>query len=731
MDSPTIWYQDLPLWNRVRQMVRRYLLVLRPWEVPEMAQQPGGGVAYGLAERLLGRGWTPQMLTALADIEHELDELRHVLPETLSPRSARIWRRWRELVGACGLDPWEDDALALLTCAELVPEVQKWFQISLAQPRESLPYHFLKGLIDPQGERAVEVEHTLSGSGSLARFQLIHQIDRQTNMALSEEGGYRVAPAVLAFLRELPRGIESPVAPAVGFDMAPLRALSGSPETGGHGLPTPWLPALDVIGWENTATVIERVALAETNGKHLVVFAPRGWGALTVARHMARKRGTPVLHFDFGKLPERTPPEVALGVVRREARLSGATLYIDGVETLPQGTAESLARVTRMLGSLEGEPYPRVLRLGLSVSRALSNHLIEGAGGLPVTLPSLDPDARRDLWRRALEHHEIDIGDSLVFLVRAYNLGVEQIDRAALLALGLARRRALDAPQVTLADLQAACRQQSDHALRQIATAVTVSATWDDVVLDEDTVEAIREIVLFGKHQRKVLDTWGYGRSMSYGRALTALFSGPSGTGKTMMAGLIAQELGCELYRADLSQLVSKYIGETEERLSHLFDEADATGAALFFDEADSLFGKRTEVKSSTDRYANLEVNYLLQRIEQFSGVVILATNFAKSIDDAFQRRIRFKIEFHKPDEDQRLALWSVMIPRDAPREDELGLSRLADRFDLTGGEIRNAVIRAAMYAADGDRPLSFQHLVKAVEQEYRNTGRLVPHITY
>ena len=695
-----------------------------------MAQPARGGVAYGLAERLLGRGWNDQMRNALADIEYELDRLRDVDPDTISPRAARIWRQWQDLSRACGLDPWEEDALAILACGELVPEVQKWYQISLAEPRESLPYHFLKGLIDPRGERAVEVEHALSPAGTLARLQLIDRVGGP----VAEAGGYRAAPAVLAFLRDLPRLIEDRVGPALALDPPLLpAALSGRL--------APWLPELFSIGWDNATTVAERVGLAGRAAKPLVVFAPRGWGALTVARHLAKKPADasgqkqgqqgPVLHLDFDKLSDQVAAELAMAVARREARLSGAVLYVDGVDALPQGSAEAIERVNRLLAPLDGEPYPRVIRLGLSVSRVLASHLIEGGGGIPITLPSLSPDARRDLWQRALQHYGIDPGEGLVFLVRAYNLGIEQIDRAARLALGLARRRSLDAPRVTPADLQTACRQQSDHALRQIATAVTVTATWDDVVLDEDTLDAIREIVLFGKHQRKVLDDWGYGRSMSYGRALTALFSGPSGTGKTLVAGLIAQELGCELYRADLSQLVSKYIGETEERLSHLFDEADATGAALFFDEADSLFGKRTEVKSSTDRYANLEVNYLLQRIEHFRGVVILASNFPKSIDDAFQRRIRFKVEFHRPDEEQRLALWRVMIPPDAPAEDNLELARLADRFELTGGEIRNAVVRAAMYAAEHDRPLSFQDLQRSVEQEYRNTGRLVPRTGY
>jgi SpoVK/Ycf46/Vps4 family AAA+-type ATPase len=226
----------------------------------------------------------------------------------------------------------------------------------------------------------------------------------------------------------------------------------------------------------------------------------------------------------------------------------------------------------------------------------------------------------------------------------------------------------------------------------------------------------------------KLFTEYGFGAKMGYGRALSAMFSGPSGTGKTMVAGLIARDLGVELYRVDLSRVVSKYIGETEERLGALFHEAGQVGAALLFDEGDALFGQRTEIKSSNDRYANLEVNYLLQRLEEFDGVVILTTNFATSIDEAFVRRIRFRVQFPFPTPKDRARLWDVMMPPELPVDDDgLDLDWMGESFELSGGHIRNAVLRAGLLAADADRPLTMRMLYEAAAAEYRELGKLAP----
>jgi len=207
---------------------------------------------------------------------------------------------------------------------------------------------------------------------------------------------------------------------------------------------------------------------------------------------------------------------------------------------------------------------------------------------------------------------------------------------------------------------------------------------------------------------------------------MPVLFSGPPGTGKTMAAGLIAAELGLDLYQIDLSRIVSKYIGETEKQLAQVFDAAEAGHAILLFDEADSLFAKRTEVKSSNDRYANLEVNYLLQRMESFSGITILTTNFDASIDDAFRRRLAFRIAFPLPDVDERARLWERIIPEGVPLAYDVDFEALADRFEMSGGYIRNAALRAAYLAANDRTPITMRHLTHAASLEYAAMGKLI-----
>ena len=266
--------------------------------------------------------------------------------------------------------------------------------------------------------------------------------------------------------------------------------------------------------------------------------------------------------------------------------------------------------------------------------------------------------------------------------------------------------------------------------LRAFGSRVETAAGWEDLVLPPDTLEEVRTVARFARLRGKLFQEWGFERKMPYGRALSAMFSGPSGTGKTMVAGLIARDLGVELYRVDLGRLVSKYVGETEERLGALFDEATQTGAALLFDEADSLFGQRTEIRSANDRYANLEVNYLLQRLEDFDGMVFLTTNFGTSIDEAFLRRIRFRLTFPFPSKLERSQLWLRMLPPELPLDeqgDPADWDWLGESFELAGGHVRNAVLRAAMLAAEAGKDVGMRHFYDAAAAEYRELGKLAP----
>jgi SpoVK/Ycf46/Vps4 family AAA+-type ATPase len=247
---------------------------------------------------------------------------------------------------------------------------------------------------------------------------------------------------------------------------------------------------------------------------------------------------------------------------------------------------------------------------------------------------------------------------------------------------------------------------------------------WDELVLPEDNLAQLRELSAQARHRQVVYGEWGFDRKVSLGKGLNALFSGPSGTGKTMAAEVVAGELQLDLHRIDLSQIVSKYIGETEKNLHQIFLEAQAGHAILFFDEADALFGKRSEVKDAHDRYANIEVGYLLQKMEEFEGVAILATNLRQHIDEAFLRRMQFIVEFPFPDQQYRERIWQAVFPREAPLAADVDFGILAREIKLTGGNIKNIAVSAAFYAAANGRVIGMQHLWQAARREHQKLGR-------
>jgi SpoVK/Ycf46/Vps4 family AAA+-type ATPase len=273
-------------------------------------------------------------------------------------------------------------------------------------------------------------------------------------------------------------------------------------------------------------------------------------------------------------------------------------------------------------------------------------------------------------------------------------------------------------------DLDRAVRRLAGGAIDRLARRIRPMRTWDDIVLSPARLSMLHEIVAQYRHADVVYERWGYTASPSRGQV--ALFSGPSGTGKTLAAEIIAGELGLDLFKLDLSAVVSKYIGETDQNLDRVFDAASAGNVVLFFDEADALFGKRSEVNDARDRYANIEVSYLLQRLESYDGLVTLATNLERNIDQAFLRRIQLRVEFAPPDVDERRAIWLHNLPASAPVADDVDVDFLAERFELTGGSIRNATRKAAFLAADRGGRIDMEALVSGVVREYQKLGRLV-----
>jgi SpoVK/Ycf46/Vps4 family AAA+-type ATPase len=284
---------------------------------------------------------------------------------------------------------------------------------------------------------------------------------------------------------------------------------------------------------------------------------------------------------------------------------------------------------------------------------------------------------------------------------------------------------ALGAP-VDRAALEAAVGRRLSLRLGTFGTVVGRKARFAELVLPDDVVDLLRDMITMVRERAQILERWGYQRHLGLSRGVSALFSGEPGTGKTMAASVIASELGLELIRIDLATVVSKYVGETEKNLARIFDEAQDAHAMLLFDEADSLFGKRTELKSAQDRFANLEVNYILQRMETFDGISVLTTNFESAIDPALQRRLNFRIRFPEPEPAERAELWRRLLPPDTRVDGDIDFAALADRFEMTGGYIKNAIVRAAVIAARAGRGVTAEDLWSGALHEYAEMGKVM-----
>lgn len=333
-----------------------------------------------------------------------------------------------------------------------------------------------------------------------------------------------------------------------------------------------------------------------------------------------------------------------------------------------------------------------------------------------VEMPAPTTEQRAELWKRSLE---VSDGDADL-LAERYPLAPGLIVRASEAAKARANGRKLGQE-----DVFAGIRAVLDDKLGTYAKRVQVTQTWDDLVLPQDQLDPITELMARVRGRRRVYEQWGFAAKVGKGLGVSALFSGPPGTGKTMVAALIAKELGLELYQVDMAKLVSKYIGETEKHLAAMFDAAEAGHAILLFDECDSLFGRRTEVRTSNDRYANLETNYLLQRLESFTGICLLTTNHETNLDPAFHRRLSLHVRFDLPDERERAKLWRAVLPAAAPIATDVDFAGLARRYEMSGGYIKNAALRAAFLAADEDAPIGAAHLERAARVEYEAMGKL------
>ena len=434
-----------------------------------------------------------------------------------------------------------------------------------------------------------------------------------------------------------------------------------------------------------------------------------GSSGRALARAGLARANRPVVDLDLGRLSPTDDPILVAEAAKREARLRGGALVVGPVEALVErGPAASRA--------FAEAPLPVILVGTRGWDPAWSREA-------PLLLDSLRPSEaeRHALWVDALDGTAPPGFDPAV-VTRAFRLGPEQVLRAA----RAANRTAVAAGRpLTMEDVAAGSRAQNAAGLERLARRIQPAAGWEDLVLPRALDGQLHEISARARHRDKVIGEWRMGHTTARGLGITALFAGDSGTGKTMSAEVLAGDLGFDLYVIDLSTVIDKYIGETEKNLDRIFTEADRVNGVLLFDEADALFGKRSEVKDARDRYANVEVAYLLQRMEVFDGIAILTTNLRANVDEAFTRRLDAIIDFPLPEEADRLRLWKRNLPARVPLEADIDTPFLARQFRIAGGSIRNICVTAAYFAAAGDRPIGMIDLIRATEREYRKLGRL------
>jgi SpoVK/Ycf46/Vps4 family AAA+-type ATPase len=444
-------------------------------------------------------------------------------------------------------------------------------------------------------------------------------------------------------------------------------------------------------------------------------YGPSGVGKRTAAAMLAQSVGAPLLVVDLAQmLATESEPETLWLCVFREALFRDAILYLHPLEALlPPEQALHLQRLMAQLAADSG-----ITIVAAAQPWIPSSETPLGLISVPFTRP--DFGQRRRLWQQALDQTTLDLPMEIVeALAGRFRLTPRQIREAVATANQPGNQSGTDA-----AACFAAARQQSGQDLANLAHKLEPVYGWTDLVLPADTLTQLRELCQRVAHRHQVLEGWGFDRKLSLGKGVNALFAGPSGTGKTMAAEVIAKDLGLDLYRIDLSQVVSKYIGETEKNLNRIFQAAENANAILFFDEADALFGKRSQVRDSHDRYANIEISYLLQQMEAYEGLSILATNLNRNMDEAFLRRLTFRITFPLPEAAQRLQIWQQVWPNTTPLDGDVDLEFLAREFKVTGGNIKNMALTAAFLAVAEGRSVGMMHLLQATRREYQKLGK-------
>jgi len=457
----------------------------------------------------------------------------------------------------------------------------------------------------------------------------------------------------------------------------------------------------------------------ETGGRMTCLLqGPYGAGKKTVSEKICGELGVSLLIVDVRALIDREAGfEDSVSRIFREAVLQDSAVYLEHFEELFSEDAKNVVHRNIIFKALE--EYRGLAFIASVEEPKLGAELQKDLFKIEIPIP--DYAMRKTIWEGCLNGRFGEEGVGA--LANKFKFTAGQINDAITSAEKLAVLE--EREEMTIADLYSGCRAQSNQGLTALARRIKPKYGWDDIILPKEKAEQLKEVTNYVKNRGVVYYDWGFDDKLSLGKGLNVLFSGPSGTGKTMAAEVIASELRLDLYKIDLSMIVSKYIGETEKNLNRIFKEAEQSNAILFFDEADALFGKRSEVQDSHDRYANIEISYLLQKMEENEGIVILASNLSQNIDDAFLRRMHFTVEFPFPEEEYRYKIWKSLFPVEAPLSDDIDYGFLAKRFKLAGGNIKNIIVNSAFLAAENSGVIAMEEVINAAKREFQKIGKV------
>ena len=460
----------------------------------------------------------------------------------------------------------------------------------------------------------------------------------------------------------------------------------------------------------------------DTQTWSILLSGPRNSGKTSLSRALATSFKRPLFTIHLDRLPRGAKATSLLKLIGNNARFLNAVLHFIKPEIISPSDPNLFGVFEELL-----RQHPGIAILETHDNTSLHESL-ESSLHFTVDLGRPDADIRLNVWRKflpeeAIENEEINVSN----LASTYDLTSGQISAAISWASQLSLTRT--PPRLTQEDLIEGAVSQLRTKLDDLTELSTARLTMEHLVLPEEPLKQVNEFLNACRFRHNVMNEWGFARRLVTGRGLVALFTGDPGTGKTLTAEILANELGLRLQIVSIPKIVSKWVGETEKNVRKVFSHAKAQNSMLLFDEADSLFATRVKVERAQDHFQNMEVNNLLQEIERFDGVVILTTNLETNMDDAFQRRILFKIEFPVPKKEQRLAIWKSLIPKQVPLEDEIDFEILAEDFELTGGQIKNAIIRAAYQCYSQNQGFTQDALELSAWQQAVSAGRLAPHL--